>query len=33
MRQKREAILRTCAKYGAYNRRIFGSVARGNRDT
>jgi predicted nucleotidyltransferase len=26
---KREDILRTAAKYGAYNVRVFGSVARG----
>ena len=27
--QKRDQILRTAARYGAYNVRIFGSVARG----
>ena len=29
---KREEILRIAAKYGAYNVRIFGSVARGEAD-
>ncbi|MEQ8961200.1 MAG: nucleotidyltransferase family protein [Coleofasciculus sp. C2-GNP5-27] len=29
---KRESILQTAAKYGAYNVRIFGSVARGEAD-
>ncbi len=29
---KREDILRIAAKYGAYNVRIFGSVARGEAD-
>ncbi len=29
---RREDILRTASKYGAYNVRIFGSVARGNAD-
>jgi predicted nucleotidyltransferase len=28
----REGILQTAAKYGAYNVRIFGSVARGEAD-
>ena len=28
-RQKRDEILRVAARYGAYNVRIFGSVARG----
>lgn len=32
LREKREEILRTCAKYGARNVRIFGSVARGEAD-
>lgn len=32
LREKREEILRTCAKYGARNVRIFGSVARGQAD-
>lgn len=27
---KREDILRLCATYGAYNMRVFGSVARGD---
>lgn len=30
--EKREEILETAAKYGAYNVRIFGSVARGDAD-
>jgi len=30
--QKREEILRLCAKYGARNIRVFGSVARGEAD-
>ena len=30
---KREDILRIAAKYGAYNVRIFGSVARGEADS
>lgn len=30
--EKREVILRTAAKRGAYNVRIFGSVARGEAD-
>lgn len=29
LKQKRERILETAAQYGAYNVRIFGSVARG----
>jgi len=29
LREKREEILRICAKYGARNVRVFGSVARG----
>ncbi len=29
LRAKREEILRVCAKHGAYNVRLFGSVARG----
>lgn len=29
LKDKREEILRIAAKYGAYNVRIFGSVARG----
>lgn len=29
---KREEILRICAKYGARNVRVFGSVARGEAD-
>ncbi|MBI3801349.1 MAG: nucleotidyltransferase family protein [Deltaproteobacteria bacterium] len=29
LRQKREDILRVAAKHGAYNVRVFGSVARG----
>ncbi|ULR39719.1 nucleotidyltransferase family protein [Thermus sp. NEB1569] len=32
LREKREEILRLCAKYGAYNVRVFGSVARGEAD-
>jgi len=32
LRTKREDILRIAAKYGAYNVRIFGSVARGEAD-
>src|SRR5438132_7233846 len=32
LQAKREDILRTAAKYGAYNVRIFGSVARGEAD-
>lgn len=30
--QKRQEILRLCAKYGARNIRVFGSVARGEAD-
>jgi uncharacterized protein len=33
LRAKREDILRTAAKYGAYNVRVFGSVARGEADS
>jgi uncharacterized protein len=29
LREKREEILRVAARYGAYNVRVFGSVARG----
>jgi len=29
LKAKREEILRVCARYGAYNVRVFGSVARG----
>jgi uncharacterized protein len=29
LKEKREAILRICAKHGARNVRVFGSVARG----
>jgi hypothetical protein len=32
VRTRREDILRTAAQYGAYNVRIFGSVARGEAD-
>ena len=32
IKAKREDILRTTAKYGAYNVRVFGSVARGEAD-
>jgi hypothetical protein len=32
LREKREEILRIAAKHGAYNVRIFGSVARGVAD-
>ncbi len=32
LREKREEILRICAKYGAHNVRVFGSVARGEAD-
>ncbi|MDK2932110.1 MAG: uncharacterized protein PWR07_2241 [Bacillota bacterium] len=31
-REKRDEILRICAKYGARNIRIFGSLARGEAD-
>src|SRR6266481_1208165 len=33
LRTKREDILRIATKYGAYNVRIFGSVARGEADS
>jgi len=32
LKVKREDILRLCAKYGARNVRVFGSVARGEAD-
>jgi predicted nucleotidyltransferase len=32
LRAKRDDILRLCAKYGARNVRVFGSVARGEAD-
>lgn len=32
VREKRDEILRICARYGARNVRIFGSVARGEDD-
>jgi len=32
LKAKREEILRVCAKYGAHNVRVFGSVARGEAD-
>jgi len=32
LKPKREQILRLCAKYGARNVRVFGSVARGEAD-
>lgn len=32
LKEKREEILRLCAKYGARNVRLFGSVARGEAD-
>ncbi len=32
LREKREEILKIAAKHGAYNVRIFGSVARGEAD-
>ncbi|MCL6643002.1 MAG: nucleotidyltransferase family protein [Candidatus Bipolaricaulota bacterium] len=32
LQAKREEILRVCAKYGARNVRVFGSVARGEAD-
>ena len=32
LREKREEILRLCAKYGARNVRVFGSIARGTED-
>src|SRR5947209_20481174 len=33
LRAKREEILRVAAEYGAYNVRVFGSVARGEADS
>jgi predicted nucleotidyltransferase len=33
LQAKREDILRTASKYGAYNVRVFGSVARGEADS
>ena len=33
LRTKREEILGMAAKYGAYNVRVFGSVARGEADS
>jgi predicted nucleotidyltransferase len=32
LKTKQEEILRVCAKYGAHNVRVFGSVARGEAD-
>ena len=32
LKAKRDEILRICAKYGARNVRVFGSVARGDAD-
>lgn len=32
LKEKREEILRVCAKYGARNVRVFGSIARGEAD-
>ncbi|HLQ29667.1 MAG TPA: nucleotidyltransferase family protein [Ktedonobacteraceae bacterium] len=32
LRTKRDDILRTASRYGAYNVRVFGSVARGEAD-
>lgn len=32
LQTKREEILRTAARYGAFNVRVFGSVARGEAD-
>jgi predicted nucleotidyltransferase len=32
LKAKREEILRVCAEYGAYNVRVFGSVARSEAD-
>ena len=32
LKEKREAILRICAKHGARNVRVFGSIARGEAD-
>lgn len=33
LKQKRELVLKTAAYYGAYNVRVFGSVARGEADS
>ena len=33
LKEKREAILAAATKYGAYNVRVFGSVARGENDS
>lgn len=33
LKQRREDILRIAEKYGAYNVRVFGSVARGEADS
>jgi len=33
LKTRREDILRTAAEYGAYNVRVFGSVARGEADS
>ncbi|MEW6388123.1 MAG: nucleotidyltransferase family protein [Thermodesulfobacteriota bacterium] len=33
LQEKREEILRLAAKHGAYNVRVFGSVARGEADS
>lgn len=32
LKEKRDAILSVCAKYGAHHVRVFGSVARGEAD-
>ncbi len=32
LKEKREEILQICAKHGAHNVRVFGSVARGEAD-
>jgi predicted nucleotidyltransferase len=32
LQEKRAEILRLCARYGAHNLRVFGSVARGEAD-
>ena len=32
LQAKREEILKVCARYGAHNLRVFGSVARGEAD-
>ena len=32
LQAKREEILKVCARYGAHNVRVFGSVARGEAD-